>query len=299
MVMRPLFSGEDIDLHIVLGTPILYSRSYDMIIFSDVHLGFEESVARGLDYSSRRVSTRYTGMFIPKIQLRNTLKKLGFVFKYLKPKRVIINGDLKHAFDRLLRQEREEVKKLLNYLISNGVKEIIVVRGNHDNFLPIILREYGIELVREYELYFNNYKTLFIHGHLEKDISKYDLVVIGHEHPSLRCFNTYKFPAFLIVPTILGNRIVVLPAMSAYHPGTSISLDPENYLSPLIKKYGILNKARVIVWVEYETVEDIEFGIESTVSEDLVIIDNYQLDNRGISVIEFKDIETALLTCGL
>lgn len=299
MILRPLFREKDIDLHIVLGTPILYSRSHNMIIFSDVHLGFEESVARGLDYSSRRASTSYIGMFIPKIQLRNTLKTLSFVFKYLKPKRVLINGDLKHAFDRLLRQEREEIRELFSYLLSNGIEEIIVVRGNHDNFLPIILKDYGIELMREYELYFNNYKTLFIHGHLEKDISKYDLVVIGHEHPSLRCFNAYKFPAFLIVPTTVGNKIIVLPAMSAYHPGTSISLDHNNYLSPLIKKYGILNKARVIVSIEYEKVEDVEFGIENIVSDDLVIIDNYQLDNKGISVIEFKDIETALLMCGL
>jgi putative SbcD/Mre11-related phosphoesterase len=298
MAILHRLEGEVKGLYLVPGTPVLYIERDNMIAFSDIHLGFEEYVARGLNYRDKRPHG-YAAMFIPRIQLKNTLKVLDKVFSLIKPKRVLINGDLKHAFDRLLRQERIEVKKLLDYLLDRNVKEIIIVRGNHDNYLSLVLKDYGIELVEKYETITNDHSILFIHGHRDENIKGYDLVIIGHEHPSLKCFATYKFPAFLRIPTTLNNEILVLPAMSAYHPGSSVSLSSETYLSPIIKKYGILRKCKVIIWFETENKEEGLEGFFTTENtRELINVSTYRVGGGLVYVTEFNDLETAMLLCG-
>jgi putative SbcD/Mre11-related phosphoesterase len=299
MAILHRLQGKIDGLYIVPGTPVLYIEKNDMIVFSDIHLGFEEYVARGLDYRDRKTQG-YIAMFIPRIQLRNTLKVLDKVFSLIKPRRALVNGDLKHAFDRLLRQERIEVEKLLDYLLNKDVREIIVVRGNHDNYLPLVLKDYGIELMERYEIMINGYSILFTHGHKDENISGYDLVVIGHEHPSLKCFTTYKFPAFLRIPTTLDNEILVLPAMSAYHPGSSVSLSPETYLSPIIRKYGVLRESRVIIWFETEDKErgELEGFFTTENTRELINVSIYRVGGSLVYVTEFNDLETAMILCG-
>ncbi|MCD6300505.1 MAG: metallophosphoesterase [Staphylothermus sp.] len=299
--LRPLFKREKLladELFIVPGTPLLYIKSENMIVFSDVHLGFEEAVARGLDYTVRGRSSGYAGMFIPRIQLKKTFNILEKVIKLLSPRKVLINGDLKHAFDRLLRQEKNEVKKLLDYLLEKNVREILIIRGNHDNYLPLVLKDYGLELHRMFELNIKGYNILFLHGHFDYDIKKYDVVIIGHEHPSLRCFEIYRFPVFLKIPTTNSSFLVLLPAISPYHPGTQISIMTDNYLSPLIKKYGIMEEAKPIIWLSYSDSENVDMPGLIRVSTELINIDDFLIDSEHVSIIEFTNIETALMICG-
>lgn len=300
--LRPLFkNGEFEGIYMVPGSPFLYIEALRMLVLADLHLGFEEAVARGLDYTQQR-SSYVVGMFIPKIQLRRIKEYLDLAFNTVGDvEKVLINGDLKHAFDRLLRQERKEIKDLLDYLLGRGVEEIIIVRGNHDNYLPLVLKDYGIEPIHEYIVEINGKKVLFTHGHYELDISGYDLIIIGHEHPSLKCFATYRFPAFLKIPTKTSNYIVILPASSPYHPGTAVSLYLENYLSPLLKKYAIIGEARPIIWMELGESTDITMSLVDAAYRTLEIIniDVYKLDKKEVAIIEFSDIETALIICGL
>jgi len=287
-------------LYIIPGTPVLYVKGYDTIVFSDLHIGFEEAVARGLDYSTSK-TTYVVGMFIPRIQLKRIIETLNTVFEVVKPKRVVINGDLKHAFDRLLRQERDEVKHLLNYLLDKGIEEIVLIRGNHDNFLPLVLKDYGIELLQKYELVLGDLHIVFTHGHLEVYPREASIVVIGHEHPSLRCMGMHKFPVFLKIPTTLGPDILVLPAIGPYHPGTQIALDPHSYLSPIIRKHGVLDRARVIMWINLGELLEApkEFCLEESVGENsIVLISKFTVGNREVAIVDFAGIDKALAICG-
>ncbi|MEM4476436.1 MAG: metallophosphoesterase family protein, partial [Desulfurococcaceae archaeon] len=160
-------------IYAVSDTRTLYIDGINVLVLADAHLGFEEDMAR-------------SGFFIPRAQL---LKAINYVEKALgyigEVSRVVIDGDLKHAFDRLLRQEKLEVKQFLDYLTKERrVKEVVVVRGNHDNFLPIVLKEYGVNLVDSIEYSVAGLKILLTHGHKELDLS-HDAVIIGHEHPSI------------------------------------------------------------------------------------------------------------------
>lgn len=293
--LYPIFNNNSAPrLYIVPGSPILYFEDLNAIIMSDLHLGFEEAAARGLDYSYGR-KTRSIGMFLPRVQLKRIIDTLNNVFEVIKPRKVIINGDLKHAFDQLLRQERREIANLLDYLVNRGVNDIVVIRGNHDNYLPIILKKYGVNLYTKYEYVTNKYKLLVTHGHVEINPIEYSVVIIGHEHPSIKCFGSLKTPVFMIIPVDEKSFIICTPAIGPYHPGTSISINRENYLSPIIKNYGDLSRARVITWIELDVFIPEQ---SSDIYSDLVSIKYYSFKLKKVALIEFSNIEVALTICG-
>jgi len=242
-VLKKIFDS----IYAVSDTRTLYIDGINVLVLADAHLGFEEDMAR-------------SGFFIPRAQL---LKAINYVEKALgyigEVSRVVIDGDLKHAFDRLLRQEKLEVKQFLDYLTKERrVKEVVVVRGNHDNFLPIVLKEYGVNLVDSIEYSVAGLKILLTHGHKELDLS-HDAVIIGHEHPSINLVDSLglliKVPCYLKMPTDTEATILVLPAIGAYQAGNSISLVRENYLSPIVRKYAVIEDGVPIAILDDQLIE--------------------------------------------
>jgi len=216
------------------STPVIYIKSINAIVFADSHLGFEEEMARH-------------GLYLPNYQLKKLLEVLNRVFREVKPKRIIIAGDVKHCFSSLSRQERYELSELFNYLTSI-TSEVIVVRGNHDNYLPLIARKYNVEIIRDYIV---EKGILITHGHKDMDLDNTDfrVLIMGHEHPSISLRDelgcTVKFSCYLVAPMIDSDRkVIVLPASGVYQSGTSITLDKSNYLSPIIKRYVDLENAK-------------------------------------------------------
>lgn len=204
MVLRPLVKGVDTGLYVVAGTPFLYIPQHKMLVMADLHLGFEEAASRGLTYSLRG-SSSYAGVFLPRIQLRRAIEYLVKASSVLDIDRVVVNGDLKHAFDRLLRQERDEVVEFVTWLREKGIREVEVVRGNHDNYLKPVLRRLNVELVNSIEVTADSRRILIVHGHEDVDVAGRDIVVIGHEHPSLKCLGSYRFPVFMKIPLETGG----------------------------------------------------------------------------------------------
>ena len=194
------------------------------------------------------------GIFIPRAQFKKLSRVLDKVFSILNDiEQVIINGDVKHAFDRLLRQERVEVKQLLERLTST-VKNVIIIRGNHDNYLPLVLRDYNIELKTHYLIKMYGNHVLITHGHkIVKDVTQ-DLIIIGHEHPSIAMVDDLGFiartQAYLRIPLTINAEILVLPAIGAYQPGNKVSLYRDTFLSPYIRRYGIVEEAIPYILIE-------------------------------------------------
>ncbi|MGC9012181.1 MAG: metallophosphoesterase [Thermogladius sp.] len=271
-------------LYIYPGLPFAYLSELDALVMSDLHLGFEEAAAKGLEYSLRGRSG-YAGVFLPRIQFRRTVEMLARAFKIRRPGRVIINGDLKHAFDRLLRQEKEEVSRLIDFIREGGVDEVTVVRGNHDNFVKRVLEEKDVLIVDSIE---TSSGFLITHGHLDVDPSRYSHVVIGHEHPSIRCFGG-KMPVFLRMPLTGGGELVVLPATGPYHPGTTFSLSREDYLSPLIRKYGVLEEASFVAWVETSYTGHALSEADISRHEKLVGLSEYRFDSSIVTLVHIEN----------
>lgn len=218
-------------VEVVFGEPALYLKSLSILVVTDLHLGFEEACT---DY----------GLFLPRIQFKKLIDRINRLIDLCNPSKIVINGDVKHYFSKLTHQERCEISKLLSFLRDKGL-EVYIVRGNHDNYLPLVLYKYDIPL---YE-YMMLGDILLIHGHeLKQDIiSRVKLVIIGHEHPSIRVSNelgyTTKLPCFLKVPLKTGQELIVMPALSLYASGTQITIEKGNYLSPIVRELGILEEA--------------------------------------------------------
>lgn len=177
------------------------------IIIADLHIGYEESMAK-------------EGIYLPKA-FRQMVTSVAALLKEQRPKRLIINGDLKHSFIPLKR-EKLELKAFFEEVIPL-VEEAVVVRGNHDVGVSWI-KELGVEVVDEIEL--EGWKV--VHGHKLVEGEKF---IIGHEHPAIRLRDEVgaliKVPIFLVSETL-----IVLPAFSPWAYGNDILRE---IVSPFLK----------------------------------------------------------------
>jgi putative SbcD/Mre11-related phosphoesterase len=201
------------------------------LVIADLHIGFEEAMAR-------------EGHYIPKL-LDELISSLQGVLEREKPKRLIIDGDLKHSFVPLKREKRE--LRAFFEAINGLVDETILVRGNHDVGI-LWLKELGIEIVDELELY--GWKL--VHGH---KLGEGERFIIGHEHPAIRLRDevgaVIKVPAFLV-----GEELVVLPAFSPWAYGNDVTRE---IVSPFLRRFEA-SKLRVLVPLGDEVLDFGELG---------------------------------------
>ncbi|ABM80143.1 metallophosphoesterase [Hyperthermus butylicus] len=244
-------------VEVVGDLPAVYVRRLNALVVADLHLGFEEEAAR-------------QGYFIPRVQLLRSLDVVRRGLNETGAEWVIFAGDVKHSFSRLLPSEREELSRLFQFLREERRVRVTVVRGNHDNYLPIVAERYGVEVVKE--LYQDG--ILVVHGHRKPEgdyPGRVEVVIMGHEHPSLRLRDRLgfiaKLPAFLVAPyPRLQAALVVLPAVGQYQTGTSVTLSPDTYLSPIlreevdlrkVKPYVLAEELGVLEFPELELLEDL------------------------------------------
>lgn len=191
----------------------LYLEDYETVVMADFHLGYEDVMAQ-------------KGVFLPKLQYPYIMDLLERIFERYDPQSFIIDGDLKHEFSRNMPQEWREIENVIDFIRDRS--KLIVIRGNHDNFLKSILRRRDVPLVDSFVR--GNY--VFVHGHRDVKIPEGKILVMGHEHPSItlrdEVYASTKYPCFL-----LTDRLIVLPAASLYAYGTDITRN--NYISPILQ----------------------------------------------------------------
>jgi len=245
--MKKLVEG----VYSIDDAPAVYIPRYSIIAVADIHLGFEEEMAS-------------KGVFLPRIQVKRAINVINKCLERTSAKTLVIVGDLKHLFEKLGKREARDVQEFLEF-ISPLFNEVILVRGNHDTFIYLRLRRYGVEIVDELVID----DLLFIHGHREPRM-KARILVMGHEHPSIAVKDPLgtvtKLPCYLLAPLKWGGIALVLPAMGLYQSGTSVSTSPEAYLSPILRKYADLTEAQPLAIVEGEGVFELpKLGILESV----------------------------------
>ncbi len=218
-----LFEG----LEVVDSHPALYIEELDAAVVADLHLGLESLMARD-------------GTYMPKFQLDEMKQELEEILEETGAGTVVVCGDVKHEFSETSRGEREEVQELLEFL-AEKVDEVLLVKGNHDNYLFYAVENYdNLEL----DDYFLRDGVLFLHGHelLENlETLDADYVVMGHEHPAIAMRDEVgieeKLPAFLYGEMEDGRNLVVLPAMSRLAEGSQVNrADGNELLSPVLEE---------------------------------------------------------------
>ena len=79
-----------------------------------------------------------SGICVPANNYDNLIKRIEKTIKKIKPKKIIINGDLKHEFEGYQDTSGVEVTGMLEF--SKSKCETIIVKGNHDNLLDFLLK---------------------------------------------------------------------------------------------------------------------------------------------------------------
>lgn len=187
-----------------------------MVVLSDLHVGYESVLED-------------SGLHLPRIQTQSMCESLQRIIELYRPDRFLVLGDVKHEFSRNLSQEWSEARRLLGVMSDQG--EVIVVRGNHDNYLANIASKLGVQLADEH---FEG-GVHFAHGHLP---SASRPLVMGHEHPSVRLSDEVgafvKLPCFLLCPR---EQVLVMPAFSPLAAGTDFtSPHGAEPLSPILAR---------------------------------------------------------------
>lgn len=182
------------------------------VVLGDLHLGYERALEE-------------EGMYIPRLNTESISESLNLIIERYEPKRIVLLGDIKHDFKRTRYEGREEVRRVIDLLMYAG--DVIVVKGNHDNFLQNILYDTGIMAVDYVDLCGFRME----HGHVDSGRRP---VIIGHEHPSVRIAGSLsggiKLQCFL---HLKEEGIIVIPPFSPLSSGSDLSLaGPETFMSP-------------------------------------------------------------------
>ncbi len=215
------------DLSLIIGKTL---------IISDLHLGFEEALNK-------------QGILVPRFQFRDTAKRLEKILDKMRPKEVVITGDLKHEFGRISRQEWDDVLKLFD-LINKYTDKIILVKGNHDAILQSLVKRRNLDVVKSYRID----DILILHGDYIPEMSKgIKTIVIGHEHPAvgLKDKNRYEKYKCFLVGKYKKYALVVLPSFNLVTEGTDVL--SRELLSPFLQQS--LDKFRVYVILENEVLD--------------------------------------------
>ncbi|NON61808.1 metallophosphoesterase [Acidianus sp. RZ1] len=237
------------DILIEEDLPVLYLRSLNAVVLSDVHIGYEEEMAR-------------KGIFLPKVQEKRFLNIYKKALDIFKPKYIIIDGDFKHQFNGLGRQEREQLNDILSKIKEDNT-EVKIVKGNHDNYITLVSDKFdNVEVLDQ----ITADNVVILHGHKDVGIEKGKIYIIGHEHPRIslrdRLGFSRKLQCFLDVPLKEDSKVIILPSTGIYQSGNDVTLSHSSYMSPIIKTHSILEKARPFVIVEGEgIIEFPELGI--------------------------------------
>ncbi len=208
----------DINNDIKLIDLSLYLKKEKTLVIADIHIGYEEALNK-------------QGVLVPRFQFKELMQRLEKILKKVKPKIVVVNGDLKHEFGLISETEWRHTLRFLD-LIGKYVKKIILVRGNHDTILGPIAKKRNIEIVEEFMV--NN--VLIVHGHKIPKLKKgIKTIIMGHEHPAL---SLTDYPRTEIYKTFLIGKfkrrdLVVMPSFFLVNEGTDVL--KERLLSPLIK----------------------------------------------------------------
>jgi len=199
-----------------------------ILVIADLHLGYEEML-------------REQGVFIPKTQYKEIISELEKIFSVVgKMKEIIILGDLKHEFGTISSQEWKETLDLIDFLKKKTGK-IILIKGNHDNYLINILKKQNIKLV---DFYIKD-NLAFIHGHkLFPEVlnRKIKYLFVGHMHPAISIREGVKSEIYkcFLVGKFKNKELVILPSFFPLVEGADVSIENTNLaFKPNLKEFEV------------------------------------------------------------
>lgn len=179
----------------------------DYLIIADLHFGYEQSLNRA-------------GLMIPRFQYEKIIERIKEIITRSDASKIILNGDLKHEFGKITRQEWKEIDDFIRFL-KNEFKEIILIKGNHDNFTPFIAEKNDLKVFDHFSV--ENY--FVIHGDkIPLSSINEDTIIIGHEHPSLglKCGERIEKIKCFLKGKWQSKNVIVMPSFNFVSEGSDV-----------------------------------------------------------------------------
>lgn len=223
------------DVEIVEFEPALYVKTLDAIVLADIHLGLEWELEE-------------KGVHIPFPTYTPIIRSLRNIFNYRSSRRLIILGDIKNEFGDINPEEWTQVQDFINDVRSLGA-EPLLVRGNHDNFVRIVLRRLNVEF-QDPPLRLG--KFFLIHGDKDHELpGERGILLMGHEHPVVSIRDSigvkHRFKSFLYGEHE-GVRIIVLPSMNPLTMGTAVNeTGSKDLLSPILRRVNVMSFTPILL----------------------------------------------------
>ena len=180
-----------------------------ILAVGDLHLGYEEALNRG-------------GVFVSRKMYEEMIEEFDEVFERVgEVDEIVLLGDVKHVFGKILRQEWDDVLNLFDYFLKRSAK-IVVVKGNHDKIIgPIVSKRERVEVKDFYIVK----EFCFLHGDRDFEESCGKAIrcwIAGHGHPAVKLkegLKVEKYKCFL-VGRYCGREVVLMPSFFAYSEGS-------------------------------------------------------------------------------
>ena len=172
------------------------------LVIGDLHLGYEKALED-------------EGVYIPRMNTGSIRDSLNRIISKYEPETIVLLGDIKHDFRRAKFEGKEEVRRILDLIL--GAADVILIKGNHDNYLQNIVSDYGLQAVEYVDI--GGYRLE--HGHVDSGVRP---VIIGHEHPSVRIAGALsggvKVQCFMYARK---EGVIVIPPFSYLSSGNDLS----------------------------------------------------------------------------
>jgi len=197
----------------------LWLEKQKILAIADLHIGYEGYLVEE------------QGILLPRRLFQMIKKDLGFFINFLQPKKILINGDLKHEFGKISEQEWQETLAALDLMLEKA--EVILIKGNHDTILEPIARKKGLKIVD----YYCCSSICFMHGHkiFDKPLKKAKILVFAHTHPAIILREGIKAERYKcwLFGSWKGKQVIVMPSFIPYAEG--IDVLSQHFDQPFLK----------------------------------------------------------------
>ena len=185
-----------------------------ILVISDLHIGYEENLNKH-------------GILVPRRQFDSLKQEIEELVAEVKPKIIVINGDLKHEFGRISSQEWNDTIKIAE-ILSKNCDKIILVKGNHDNMIGPVIRRIGKKKIKMLEEYIVK-DICILHGdklnrEIESKIRNVKTLIIGHEHPAISLIEGMKSEIFkcFLKGKWKSKNLIVMPSFLPIVEGSDV-----------------------------------------------------------------------------
>jgi putative SbcD/Mre11-related phosphoesterase len=235
------------------GMVITYDDT-SVLLIADIHLGFEEELAqsRGVQLPSQH------SVILERVE--NLIEKYSI-------SHLFIVGDVKHTILTDSYYNWEIIPEFMEALVKQV--EVTVIPGNHDGELGALLpRNVNVTDVRGILVGPKSEQVGLLHGHSWPSVEILDakMIVIGHNHPTIRRFRDASVPEIGrfsrrryagTVPIVLQSRLdkncvrcaigaletpedtkcilITLPSFNELLSGVSVNYPKSAFLGPLFE----------------------------------------------------------------